>query len=1308
MTRSALVIGIASYSKFRNLEKAISDAGAISEILERYGFYSIEPLPRKLTIGNENRYELDPDSKKEVKYSDLIAKIKFFLEQAKGKDALIYFAGHGFVVADEAGDEIGYLAASDTQKDGQNALSFDIFTKLVAKSELKTLVVMLDCCHAGNLLEHNQYQAMQKVFIQKNYYLMAACRGSERSREGEEHGIFTAAVLDVLRRRVGLGKDIDMDRLFSEVSERLKQSGQEVIRTATGGSISLIHRSIAIAAPIVEETCPYMGLEAFDEKTAKWFFGRDRYFGLLLQKINDSPFVFVLGVSGSGKSSLVKAKLMPEMKRLGNRVVEMKPWTCPIQSLKNALTLDLDGTVIDIVEIEQQIDREGLLAAISNRFDQKILLVIDQFEEVFTLCPNEDERRKFIQLLVDVAQQPDSALIIVATMRVDFLAECTYANLGGIINKQMVLISEMNNDELREAIERPAKTQGYELSESLLDAILQDIDRERNCLPLLEFALQELWENRDRQKRLLTLEKYREMGRLKGALNRHAERLYDLQKEAGQQWMQRIMLKLLRTGKDAKDTRQRAERQIILDLAGDDENARKSINGVLKSLEGNRGRLLVAGEENGIAIVDLAHEVLMDGWERFAEWRLEDRDLRRLADRVEDFCQEWINKNNGENYFLPNGLMAEAIEQWENIKLLMSEPARNYYNLSKDRHTKDKQKKVEDKLREDAIKVMKDLTFYQKNEEIEQILAEEESKENLNSEIKINAQIAAIQLVAESQEQLDKVLVPLQENLQCAMKVPLRNIFQGHQGSVSSVAFSPDGKTIVSGSSDRTVRLWDLQGNQIKVFHHDRKVKVWSVAFSPDDKTIVSGSSDKTIRLWDVANGEQLKVFHHDDQVWSVAFSPDGKTIVSGSSDKTIRLWDVANGEQLMEFHHDDTVWSVAFSPDSKTIVSGSSDKTLRLWDVANGNQIMKFQHDDTVLSVAFSPDGKTIVSGGADQTLRLWNLQGEQIGRPFRGHMSLVRSVAFSPDGNTIVSGSDDKTVRLRDIVCDQIGQPFRGHEFSVQSVAFSPDGNTIVSGGSDKMVRLWDLQGNQIMEFQHGDRVWSVAFSPDGNTIVSGGSDKMVRLWDLQGNQIMEFQHGDRVWSVAFSPDGKTIVSGGSDNMLRLWDLQGNQLMEFTGHDDKVWSVAFNPDGNTIVSGSSDKTMRLWDVTNGNQIRQFVHTSSVRSVAFSLDEKTIVSSNDKTVRLWDLQGEPIGHYFQGHESPVCSVAFSSDLKTIVSGSDDKTVRLWRGGWQAWLEVCCNHLRYQPIFQNPNSEMKQAACKICQKYIWSKGYLEQ
>ena len=340
----------------------------------------------------------------------------------------------------------------------------------------------------------------------------------------------------------------------------------------------------------------------------------------------------------------------------------------------------------------------------------------------------------------------------------------------------------------------------------------------------------------------------------------------------------------------------------------------------------------------------------------------------------------------------------------------------------------------------------------------------------------------------------------------------IQNILAGHLSYVLSVAFSPDGSRIVSGSSDNTIRLWDAEtGDAIGKPLEGHSNFVYSVAFSPDGSRIVSGSEDNTIRLWDAETGDAIgrSLEGHSSSVYSVAFSPDGTRIVSGSWDNTIRLWDAETGDDIgepLEGHYS-YVHSVAFSPDGSRIVSSSLDNTIRLWDVETGDSIglpLK-GHSSSVYSVAFSPDGSRIVSGSEDNTIRLWDAEtGDAIGRPLEGHSSSVYSVAFSPDGSRIVSGSWDNTIRLWDVETgDAIGRPLEGHSSYVYSVAFSPDGSRIVSGSLDKTIRLWDAETGDAIgkppEGHSGD-VYSIAFSPDGSRIASGSWDNTIRLWDAE----------------------------------------------------------------------------------------------------------------------------------------------------------------------------------------------------------------
>ncbi|EDR10615.1 WD-40 repeat-containing protein [Laccaria bicolor S238N-H82] len=534
----------------------------------------------------------------------------------------------------------------------------------------------------------------------------------------------------------------------------------------------------------------------------------------------------------------------------------------------------------------------------------------------------------------------------------------------------------------------------------------------------------------------------------------------------------------------------------------------------------------------------------------------------------------------------------------------------------------------------------------------------------------------------------------------------LRNL-QGHTAAVTSVAFSPNGNQIVSGSWDTSVRVWDAKsGYQLKKLNHPDWVL--SAVFSPDGHKIVSGSRDELVRIWEIKTGRRLlKLKGHTEWVRSVAFSPNGNAIVSGSRDYSVRVWNAETGHQDMMFQgHMGQVKSVTFSPDGRKIVSGAWDNCIKIWDAKTGQQLKDLQgHTGPINSVAFSPNGKQILSGAGDNSVCVWDVKtGDQLAE-LQGHAGPVQSVAFSHDGNSIVSGSYDCSVWVWDIKFSS-SQRLQGHtspvrsviflsddqilsgfenglmkvwdantgkelrrlqdtNFGVLSVAFSSVGQKIVSGLFNGSVYVRDAKTDQLRKFQgHTGIVTSVAFSPDGNLIASGSKDQSVRIWKAnEGHQLRNMPgNNGGVLSVAFSPDGNFVVSGCIDTRVQIWNVNTGQLRNIQGHSDSVHTVAFSHDGKFIVSGSEDKSVRVWEAETGHLLWSMQgHTDTVRSVAFSPDSNLIVSgSKDKTVRIWDAKTGHQLRKLQGHSAVVFAVAFSSDGKQIISGSQDFSVRLW------------------------------------------------
>ncbi|MHC4070924.1 MAG: WD40 domain-containing protein [Planctomycetota bacterium] len=506
---------------------------------------------------------------------------------------------------------------------------------------------------------------------------------------------------------------------------------------------------------------------------------------------------------------------------------------------------------------------------------------------------------------------------------------------------------------------------------------------------------------------------------------------------------------------------------------------------------------------------------------------------------------------------------------------------------------------------------------------------------------------------------------------------------RGYSERVRSVAFRPDGKRIVSGSTDRTVKVWDSATGSELITLQGHEDRLRSVVFSPDGKRIVSGGG--ALKIWDAETGSQVMTLEdHTGDVVSAVFRPDGKQIVSGSEDGTVKVWDAETGSEVMALRGDEELLHcVGFSPDGKRIVSGGG--ALKIWDAATGTELMTLRgHGSPVNSVMFSPDGKFIVSGSDDRTVKIWDAETGSEVMTLRGHSDDIPCVQFSPDGKHIVSGSDDMTIRIWDAATGTELMTLRGHGSRVNSVMFSPDGKLIVSGSADETIKLWDaaVDRERIVIRGHNREdcadcgAWALAFSPDGRRIVSGSVDYTLRMWDVErGTEVMTlrgYENGvgstggpqERIWrSLAFSPDGKRIVSGSKDNMLTIWDVDsGAEVMTLQGHESNVRCVVFSPDAKLIVSGSEDNTLKVWDTDSGSEMMTLrEHSAGVFSVSFSPDGKQIVSgSEDGMIKIWDTATGAAVMTLDGHDSMVTSIVFSPEGKCFVSGGKDGMIRLW------------------------------------------------
>ncbi|MET9359535.1 helix-turn-helix domain-containing protein [Streptomyces sp. NPDC006632] len=1036
--------------------------------------------------------------------------------------------------------------------------------------------------------------------------------------------------------------------------------------------------------------CPYRGLAAYGPQDAAWFYGREsataHLTGRLAERMGRGPLA-VVAPSGAGKSSLLQAGLLPALRRGALPVPGSDQWpvvvcTPTAHPLKELLrcAADVLGAAGSQITPEALAERPGvLLDACAARGPRRgLVLVVDQFEEAFTLCGSDRERREFVAVLHALATARDTdgtaaRAAVVIGLRADFCGRCLdHPHLVDVFTHGLFALGPMSGAELRHAITGPAERAGLTLEPGLVELLLRDLGNDcatsAGSLPLLAHALLVTWQQR--AGRILTVSGYETTGGIHGAVARTAESVYGRLDPTERSTVRQLLVRLVHVADDSAQTRRPVERALLIGQLSDPDSGIRALDAFV------RARLVTAGSET----VEITHEALLYAWPRLRGWIDADRAGLVLRQQVCDAANQWARAGRDPNLLYRGARIAavrdHAHQATERDQLGPLE--REFLDACETEEARGtRQARRQTRIRRALLATLVgllalavtagSLAFQQRRRALDQSRTAQSQALAVRSGALAAGRPEASMLLAADAYRTDHT-PQARGALLSTQAQYFDGRLRGHAGPVNSVAFSPDGTTLASASSDATVRLWDTTKRRVTAVLSGHTGAVTAVAYGADGTRIATAGADGTVRLWDAATHRMTATLRgHQGAVRSVAFSPDGQTLVSGGTDRTVRLWNVPGATaRTVLTGHDDAVMSVAYSPDGHSVASASMDRTVRLWDVTGSLPPKVLTgHSDQVLGVAFSPDGHTLASGGADRTVRLWDLPEGTAHGVLTGHSDDVNAVAFTRGGDTVLSAAGDGTVKLWDAVNHRVVATLSGHTDYVLAIAAGP-GERLATGGFDQSVVLWD-PGRPALTARPFTEAWQSAFSPDGTLLASAQADRTVRLWDVARHRLRTTLtgHDGSVFAVAFSPDGRLVASAGADRTVRLWEAATGRLRAtLTGHDGSVFAVAFSPDGRLLASASADRTAILWDVaTRRPRARLSGHEDFVNAVAFSADGHTLATgSDDLTVRLWKVR-DPVGGpgpVLRGHTGSVRSVAFAPDGRTLASGANDGTVRLW------------------------------------------------
>jgi WD40 repeat protein len=1044
--------------------------------------------------------------------------------------------------------------------------------------------------------------------------------------------------------------------------------------------------------------CPYRGLEVFEEKHKEFFFGREAMTQHILEGLVDNRFLAILGPSGSGKSSLVRAGVIQKLKSGGLpgsdkwTYITMTPGAHPLSELAFALMgADPSGGSVEHIRAllyslesdERALHLHTRLSLSQKPKNSLLLLFVDQFEEIMTLCKDDKEREQFLLNLRYASTLSDGRIITVITMRADFMARAaTHRNLAEMLSGHQFVVSPMDSLDLRRAIEEPALLIDMSFEHGLVDRILEDAGQEPGVLPLLEDMLLQLCQKRD-SKGVVTQQAYQELGGVHGSLAKRAEEVYEGLSLEEQDIVRRVLLRLTQPGEGVEDTRRRAEMTELWPDAAHRADVEKVVERLVQS------RLLTmssaAADER---TVNVAHEALIRGWPRLRGWIDAEREGILIHRRITETAREWRARNRDVGFLYRGSRLAEA-QEWRNKhESSLNELERQFLDTSHEvQQLEHRAVRVRRwvvigvlslaliavglyaiKLYRDAIRSSRDQQVATSRQLAVKAMAKVKRDPRLATRLALEAYRSYPTQEAESA--LRQALSGFQES----------TVLTDHQDVVYTAQFSPtDGNRVVTASRDNTARIWDVQTMKSIVLrgHEDR---ILSAQFSLDGKQVVTASDDRTARIWDAQTGESKAVLRgkHTNTIFWAAFSSDRSQVVTASADNTARIWDAQTGEQLAEFPHSIEVVCATFNRDGTEIITGTNEGKVHVWNIATRQESIipasgqgKPFHGAAVNVVAFNRGGDRFITGSTDESAWVWDAYTKQPLFKLSGHTGWIYGAAFSADGNYIVTASTDRSAKIWDAHTGKELSELRGHSHWVYTAAFSPDGLRVVTASRDGTARIWRVSvGQPLFELRALTAKILDATVSSSRKVVTTDGDGMVRLWDDSGRFIELGGHQGKVYVSRFSPDGKLVITAGQDTKVRFWDAQTGAPQSIVLNDvGEVLCAAFSPDGRRIVTGSdvTDKSYeeyykaRIWDVNTGALLVLEGHTDNIFGAAFSSDGKRVVTtSRDQTARIWDAQtGHPIAT-LEGHRNSVIGAAFRPDGQRVVTVSDDGTARIW------------------------------------------------